>query len=220
MNEGLFFARCHRAGLDSMTLKKIISNLQLSGQAAIESLHDRMYTAWIIAEESAKRRGCKRYGFKLNIPSVSNAFEMFPESKLVYIVRDPRDVVASHIRQGFKRSIKEICIAWCNYLKCFTKFESEHTKSGVVIRYEDLVENPKKVLPSVLGFLELTEEKAIFDFKNSKAGVHIHGHPNLENLRKGFFTTSVERWKNELDRYQISEIETLCGNAMFLRGYR
>jgi len=51
------------------------------------------------------------YRFKMNSPSVGEAFNLFPNGDFMYIIRDPRDVVASHIKRGFDRAVKEICSA-------------------------------------------------------------------------------------------------------------
>jgi hypothetical protein len=218
--EGLFFTRCHRAGLDADTLMDVLERMRDNGQVVIETIHDRLYTAWMISMESARQRGCERYGFKLNIPSVGKAYELFPRSSLVYIIRDPRDVIASHIQQGFKRTIPEICKAWCNYIESFTMFTGQRPNAGIVVRYEDLVGGPKDVLPAILSFLRLSEEESVFEFHHSKAGVLTRGHPNADNLKKGFFMSSISRWERELEQAQINEIERLCGDIMHLYGYR
>jgi hypothetical protein len=218
--ERLFFKRCHRAGLGGDDLKRILEKLSGKVQNDIETFYDRLYTAWMIAAESAEGHGCDRYGFKLNIPSVNKAHELFPRSLLVYILRDPRDVVASHIQRNFDRTIPEICKAWCNYSRSFTSFEKLSPSLGMMIRYEDIVSEPRSVIPKVLSFLRLPLENSVFEFYRSKAGVHTRGHPNARNLKKDFFTSSIGRWKKELKHTQIEQIEEMCCVEMKLYRYR
>jgi hypothetical protein len=162
----------------------------------------------------------KIYGFKLNIPSVISAFDLFPNSRLIYILRDPRDVVASHIQRNFNRTIKEICTAWNNYLLSFERFCEKHHQSGIIVLYEDIVTKPEFVLPMIFKFLSLPIESSVFEFYKSKAGVHQFGHPNAKNLKKDFFTTSVDRWKKDLNSEQIEMIENLCRKKMNDFGYK
>ena len=218
--EGLFFIRCHRTGLDEKILRELLIRMHETGHGEVSTFRDRLHMAWVVAEASAKLRGCDRYGYKLNIPSVGKAYELFPNGRLVYILRDPRDVVTSHIQRKFDRTIPEICKAWCNYIDSFERFVDQTPSAGMVIRYEDVVSNPQTVLPAMLSFLDLAEEKSVFEFHKSKAGVHTFGHPNAENLKKGFFTSSISRWKSELEHSKIDEIENLCASGIQKYGYK
>ena len=57
-------------------------------------------------------------------------------------------------------------------------------------------------------------------FFDSKASVHDGGHRNAENLKRDFFTSSVGRWKKDLNAAQIVEIEEACGELMDRFDYR
>jgi hypothetical protein len=217
--EGLFFTRCYRAGIDENDLKELLEQMRTNGLKSICTLRQRLEVAWLIALKSASLRKKKFYGFKLNIPSVGKAFNYFPKSKLIYILRDPRDVVASHFQRNFNRTIFQICKAWNNYIKSFEIFTGDYPEAGIIIRYEDVAINYEQVLPVMFKFLGLPVEKSVFEFYKSKAGVHIYGHPNSENLKKNFFSTSIGRWKRELGIKQIEEIENLCIENMDLYGY-
>jgi hypothetical protein len=211
---GMFFTRCLRAGLHEEACLYVLQLAHLEGQGDIRSLRDRLYMAWMIARESARRRERTNYGFKLNIPSVKKAFEFFPNSKLIYILRDPRDVLASHIERKFDRTVSEIGNAWNNYIRSFLSFRDNYPEAGLIIRYEDIVSSPEVILHAIFKFLGLPMEKSVLEFYKSKAGVHTYGHPNAENLRKDFFTTSIGRWQAELDINQVTDIEELCGAIM------
>jgi len=218
--EGLFFTRCYRAGIDEQDVRDLLGNLEESGFDSIITFRQRLEIAWRIAWQSAQKRNKSYYGFKLNIPSVENAFKFFPNSKLIYILRDPRDVVASHIQRKFDRTVEEICRAWSNYLQTFERFQKDSPSFGLIVRYEDIVSNPGNILPEMFNFLELPLEDSVYAFYKSKAGIHSYGHPNAENLKKDFFTTSIGRWKDELSPDQAREIESLCESLMAGRNYQ
>jgi hypothetical protein len=220
LKEGLFFTRCYRAGLGRTDIVDLLHNMQANKNLkTIKTLRQRLEVACMIAKYSANKRNLKIYGFKLNIPSVINAFEFFPNSSSIYILRDPRDVVASHIQRNFNRTINDICKAWNNYLLSFERFCKKHQQSGMIILYEDIVKKPEIVLPKIFKFLSLPIETSVFEFYKSKAGVHQFGHPNADNLKKDFFSTSVDRWKNDLNYKQLGFIEKMCRNKMHHYGY-
>jgi hypothetical protein len=138
---------------------------------------------------------------------------------MIYILRDPRDVVASHIERKFDRTLEMVCKAWNNYRLAFQKALNVKPHNCLLIRYEDLVSNPEKIIPVIMDRLSLELEPSLYRFYNSKAGVHSYGHPNADNLKKGFFTTSIQRWQKELSPNQIQEIEFRCKDGMIAHGY-
>lgn len=213
-NEGLFFTRCYRAGVDEQDLKILLLQMQDRGLVKITTFRQRLEVAWMIAKKSSDKRSKSTYGFKLNIPSVQKAYNFFPKSRFLYIIRDPRDVVASHIQRKFDRTIPEICRAWNNYIESFDIFVKANQHSALIVRYESIVADPENILPKIFDFIDLPMEESVLKFYKSKAGVHTYGHPNSENLKKDFFTTSVGRWKSEIDMVEINQIENLCGQKM------
>lgn len=218
--EGLFFTRSYRAGINALEIKEMLSKMHNKGFESIGTFRERLEVAWMIAKCAAQKKNSEIYGFKLNIPSVEKAFNYFPNSHLLYILRDPRDVVASHIQRKFDRTINDICTAWNNYLVSFEKFIKVNPNRGMSILYEDVVSRSETILPMIFNFLSLPMETSVYEFYRSKAGVHKFGHPNAENLKKDFFTTSIDRWKNDLDKQQIMQIEKLCGSKMAEYGYK
>lgn len=211
---GLFMTRCYRAGIALDDLREILSKMHKEGLKEISTFKERLAIAYRIAGQKKIKEGTIIFGFKLNSPSVEEAFKLFPGGYFIYIIRDPRDVVASHIKRGFNRTTNEICRAWNNYIKSFEKFHSKHSDISLIIRYEDLVSQPRKIITEIFEKLQLNIEEEVFQFYESKASVHQGGHPNMENLRKDFFTTSIGRWKRELPLEVVATIEKYCGDKM------
>jgi hypothetical protein len=214
-----FITRCFRAGLTDADLRAVMATLAQEGCAAVETLEERLRIAHRIAAKKREIRATRYYGFKLNLSAFELAFTLFPNSRLVYIVRDPRDVVASQIERQFDRSVEEICKAWNRYATNFASFVSSHPNAGHVIRYEDLVGRPEATIRSMFDFLPMEIDENVFRFYESAASVHRAGHPNAENLKRDFFTTSIGRARNELGSSVIAQIEHLCADGMQRLGY-
>ncbi|GAG12918.1 unnamed protein product, partial [marine sediment metagenome] len=59
----------------------------------------------------------------------------------------------------------------------------------------------------------------VFAFYKSEATVHQSGHPNAEALRQDFFTTSIGRWKRELDSQSVAQVQSLCREGLASHDY-
>lgn len=216
---GLFITRSFRAGLSLEEIFEILQDMDKEGLRETINLRDRLAVAYKVAEKKKNKESAALFGFKLNIPSVNKAHDLFPGGHYVYILRDPRDVVASHQARDFKRTIEQICVAWNNYLDSFWSFQTKHSNITALIRYEDLVAKPRETLERVFHKLPLKIEEDIFTFYQSNATVHKTGHPNADALRRDFFTTSVGRWHEELDPENVKEVEAHCSDNMESMGY-
>jgi hypothetical protein len=211
---GKFIMRCFRAGLTEADLRAVMGALAQEGCPAIETIEERLRIAHRIAARKRDIRATRYYGFKLNMSAFELAYGLFPNSRLVYIVRDPRDVVASQIQRKFDRSVEDICRAWKRYTTSLDRFITAHPDAGHVIRYEDLVETPEVTIRSMFDFLPMEIDENVFRFYESAASVHRSGHPNAANLKRDFFTASIGRARHELEASVIAQIEDFCADGM------
>lgn len=218
--EGLFLIHCHRAGLSASQTRMVLNDLCENGLNTVETLTDRLLIAEKLAKVKHRQQGSRLYGFKLNNPSVADAYKMFPRSYFIYIVRDPRDVVASHRKRGFDRSTEQICKAWNNYLEKFESFYDKNSEVALIVRYEDLVTDPDKAISRIFQVLPVEIEENVFRFYESNASVHGSHHPNAQELQQNFFTSSIGRWRSELKEGEWKKIQKLCRAGMKRQGYK
>jgi hypothetical protein len=193
--------------------------LAQEGCSTVETIEERLRIAYRVAARKREIRGTLYYGFKLNISAFELAYSLFPNSRLVYMIRDPRDVVASQIQRKFDRSVEDICKAWNRYTTSLERFVTAHPDAGHVVRYEDLVGTPEVTIRSMFDFLPMEIDENVFRFYESAASVHRSGHPNAEALKRDFFTTSIGRARNELQAQVIAQIEHVCAEGMQRLGY-
>lgn len=212
--EGLFLARCHRVGLSADEVQQVFRNLIAEGTTRISTLRERLLVAWRIVERKRKISKSLFPGFKLGPSLTFCAYRHFPGGRFIFILRDPRDVVASQMKRGFDQSVLEICAKWNNCLKTYKRFNSAHPGSCMLIRYEDLITHPRRNLDYLFKFLSMDTEEGVFSFYDSKASIHQSCHPNSANLRRDFFTTSIGRWKEELDSKTRETILHASGKYM------
>lgn len=217
--EGLFLARCHRVGVPADEVRQVFRKLIAEGTTHVFTLRERMLVAWRIVERKRELSKSSLAGFKLGPSLAFSAYRHFPGGRFIFILRDPRDVVASQIERNFDRSIEEICAEWNKNLKACQHFHKKHPATSLILRYEDLVSSPRENLERVFTMLPVHLEKSVFEFYQSKASVHESNHPNATNLKRDFFTSSIGRWKRDLSAELGDRIQSICVKGMESLGY-
>jgi hypothetical protein len=112
-------------------------------------------------------------------PKVASLYEFFPDAKIIYLVRNPLDTIPSIIswmsyqwkqfsdpaeNYLFKDYMLELAKEWYEYpLERFAKAPAD---SYTIIRYEDLVQDPKQIIANIyekFGFDLAPEFETILD---------------------------------------------------------
>jgi hypothetical protein len=106
---------------------------------------------------------------------------LYPESQIVHIVRDPRDVIDSWMHFYGTRSVHQAARNWVRYVRAahdFARSQLEHR--AIEIRYEDLARDPEQTLRKLFAWLgEPWEEEVLrFDLhKHTLAGGRLRMDP-------------------------------------------
>jgi hypothetical protein len=216
---GQWLSRVHRAGATSDDVEVVLKDLLVQRKTGLTTIQERLRVCAMIVSKPQKRSGAVLSGFKFSGHRFDDGLLMFPNASFVYILRDPRDIVVSMREREFDRTLSQVTDDWNRHLHSFEEFAEKHPKQAVLIRYEDLVSLPNQAIEKIFSVLPVDPEPAVYDFQNSKATVLNSRHPNTENLKKGFFTDSIGRWKGKLESADVTAIEHDCGHDMLRHGY-
>jgi tetratricopeptide (TPR) repeat protein len=134
------------------------------------------------------------------LPLVSR---VFPEMKIVFALRDPRDVVVSCFMQQLPLNAVSV-----NYLTlegtakkyaatmhAWLKIRGMLRNAWIEIRYEDMVADLEAQARKVLNFLELPWDDRVLEYHRRAQRKHVHS-PTYESVTKPVYTSSVARWRN------------------------
>jgi hypothetical protein len=146
--------------------------------------------------------------------------ELYPDAKVIQIVRDPRGVFSS--RKG--RQIKN----FGHYTKAhrLTRDWNRNTREiprlrrdprRLIIRYEDLVRNPRENMEAVCRFAGLDCSEKMLN--PTLAGNDWQGNSVFHETFKGISTASADEWKDRLSEHEIWWIELHCRKGMELANY-
>ncbi len=186
-------------------------------------LFSEMVRAYAITKGS-NWRNCARWVEKTtrNEACSDDLFKLFPEAKLLQVVRDPRAVFASRKRRLTKRygryaKAHRLVREWNQSSRQIKKLR-ERTDNYLNIRYEDLVQNTREVMESVARFIGIEFLPVLFE--PTRAGKQWEGNSSFHDAFSGVSAQSVDQWKNELTEDEIWWIEMHCREGMQIAGYQ
>lgn len=195
---------------------------ELDRTVSHKSMADLLRT---IYETEAERNGKVRLFVKENhtyehIPFLESAF---PNSKYVFVVRDPRDMALSWKKSpNLRGSVIRASRVWNTDQKaCLKLYSSLRDFSRIfLLRYEDLLVQPEKQLRQLCDFLQVEFDSTILDF----SGIHLTQKnagcsADWRNLEKPLIRKNFNKYKSELSEEEIRYIEATNREEMDLLGY-
>jgi hypothetical protein len=146
-------------------------------------------------------------------------YKMWPQMTVVNVVRDPRAVSASWIKSDFSNVSDPVAVAveWRRSVRA----GEQAAKAGVpvfTVLYEDLVQNPKKVLVDICDHCRLEYDDDLVEFHDT-AGRHAPHLQWMKNLGQPLNQDSVAKWRSQLSDDEIFFIEVVAGGALEQYGY-
>lgn len=136
---------------------------------------------------------------------------LFPEMKVIHLVRDPRDVAVSFARTPWwSKDVAANILQWEREVKVIHDFATRHPEGFLEVRYEDLVMNPTAELGRILALFGLSFEAGMLQpaklinyeamSKIASGNLRSSGY---KEWKKGsdqvFFPDSVYAWRKNRD---------------------
>jgi len=169
-------------------------------------------------------QGTDRVGDKsiVHTAFVGEMMEGFPEARFIHIVRDPRAVALSGIKAGFCTNFIGASISsWRTSADVNAKFAQTLGPSRyLMLRYEELVTDPEPALRQLCEFLgiEMTPEMMEHHLRKDQGWLD-REKSWMENTLKPVFTSSIDKWRNELSTGKVAMVEHALGDSMQTFGY-
>ena len=149
------------------------------------------------------------------------------QARVIHLIRDPRSIFASW---------KKITYQDLNYWGCIfnlidnmnyaKKLKSKlNKKNYLLVRFEDILKNPKKFAKIFCKFLNIKFEKEmirpdlwpkIFEKKNIQLGWSSIGNKDVT----GFYKDRIDTWKRYLNKGEIFIIEMFMKNHLIENKYK
>jgi hypothetical protein len=216
---GLFLVHCSIARVEPDEAAALLRDLHDAGLERVRGLRDRVRVAATVVERKRHLEGASLSGFKVNVTRVGAVDRVVPGSAYVFIVRDPRDVLASQLERRFDRSARTVARDWSRYVARFRRFAARHPERTALVRYERLVTDRDAALDEIFAPTGLAYGDEVVRFYESTASIHGTRHNNAPNVARDLFTTSIGRWRDDLTADQTGTLERHCRRQMAALGY-
>ncbi|MCB9188354.1 MAG: sulfotransferase [Flavobacteriales bacterium] len=158
----------------------------------------------------------------------SEMMELFPDSKIVVLTRDPRDNVEACVRRKLGKDLNVVyqSALWNDYYQEVLKYgKSERV---IDVKYEDLIRYPEKVLRVVSDHFGIEYNRDMLLYSNSFSDVK---QGNIQNkyvdnmegfqdgLTRGLDLGNIGKYKSAFTETEIRKIESVTRKNAAYFGY-
>lgn len=155
---------------------------------------------------------------------------MFPESPLVQVVRDGRDVVASLLQSNwidpatgepidYTQDAAKAAHYWVNAVRAgrLVRQQEDGDKQYFEIRYEDIIKTPEQALIPLFEHIQEPWDPAVLSFYKKKHD--LAGESSASQVSKPLYTKAIGRWQQDLSKEQLAIVTEIAGPLLEDLGY-
>ena len=127
-------------------------------------------------------------------PVISN---FFPNAKIINCVRNPLDNIlsiyrANFLNQPFSFSLRDISNLYIYYFETMEEYKIKFRDTIYDYKYEDLIEDPNKIIPEIINWLDWDWNEKYLSPHENKRNVFT---ASSAQIRKKFYSSSIGIWK-------------------------
>jgi len=194
-------------------LSATLQRLRRDGETTYERFYQyaldefaRRERVWVPGEKSPS-----------NLRYIDHIMRIFPNAKIVHIVRDPRAVAASLSRMPWASfGVLVNALKWKLDILGTRQYRDCHTYRE--IQYEELVSQPRSSLKKLCEFLEVPYADKMLEYHKTQAA-YIKSEPWKDGTRQPISKTNVAAWRQQLSVTQIHMIQFVTRHQMNDYGY-
>jgi len=197
----------------SFDIDRLANEFKQEGRNSIAAIISGLF------EKNAKGEGKQRWGDKTPyyVLHMKTILTMFPNAQFIHLIRDGRDCALSMFDREHDFGVYNTFFAakyWEIYIELGRQMGKElGNKIYHEIRYEDLIDNPKKIMQGVCEFLNEPYSDDLVNFKKSgEAG-------KTPLLQQPIQNSNKEKWRSKMTAKQIALFEGAVGKTLKECGY-
>lgn len=149
--------------------------------------------------------------------------DWFPDAKIIWLIRDPRAVVASLLKVKWASNYAYAnSYYWLSSAKLYVDQWQEESRV-MLLKYEDLVTAPEEKVEELCQFLREEFEPEMIS-QRSETDI---SYPHQDSWAKSHFQQvmqpishqALEKWRSQLSEVQVAIIEHITRDVMILYKY-
>lgn len=166
----------------------------------------------LILQHYAERQGKSRWGDKsLHTERyVDQVIKEFPDAKIIYTLRDPRDRYAS-IRKRFGKDNPRVGAAtgeWISSIKVAIKNKRKYPENFMIMKFEDLVSETEETCKKICNFIGENYDPEMLTLQGATKYQKNKGNSSFEKIEPGVISKKpVGRYKTVLSPAEIAFIQ-------------
>lgn len=199
-------ARVHRGGLDASAFDAMIEEHSRDG-GTLNSADDRLSLVERIVMKKASSQGKANWGVKI-ASNYRDILNKWPESRVLFMLRDGRDIAASRKLNGnFRQTMTEVAAAYVKQVRKFQALLESHPENAKFVSYEDLVDDLEGSMRPILEFLQLPWSDEVLSHEQQKLTLldAPAGHLSAKQVSRSVNASSVGRWQKDLSLAEVEE---------------
>ncbi len=189
----------------------------LVGDAAYRAALEAPYRAY------AQLHGKPAWGDKtpLYVEYLDEVKRVFPEARIVVLVRDGRDVALSLLRVPFgPANVWAAAHMWRSAVEAGEHAQRRYGRDVMTVAYEKLVAEPQALVPEICRFAGIAYESAMLAVEESPPGLLASGQEAwFQQLYAGINANSVGKWRRGMSASQQAVFTSVAGDALRRHGY-
>ncbi|MGL5082238.1 MAG: sulfotransferase family protein [Microcoleaceae cyanobacterium] len=226
----IFFRNSQEWGW-GMSEDYLISYLERANPQSLSEINSLIYQAYLDQEGFESLR----WGIKMPvlIANLDRIKTLFPEAKIVHMIRDGRDVTLSYRKvhqteQGKAKfgpkGVFQGSLYWIDGLRRVEDFNQHYGKDIYELKYEDLLEHTAEELEKLMEFLGLQYDPEIPEnYHQSEANKALvlksHGRTIHAKVEKGIDSKNSQKYLKEMSKSELFFFEVLGAPYLHKYGY-
>jgi len=184
--------------IDSLTLRDVFDGYMTS-----------YFGAWLNNQNSyGKKKFIIAFTARLAMSSdnMESFFEIYPDGRLISIIRDPKNWYPSAIRHRPRvcRGIRDGMDLWKKSAQAMLRNKDRYGDRVCILTFEDLIGKTASVMLYLAGFLEIEFENILLEPTFNK--YPIRANTSFEAEKNGIINSTLQRYKT-LAREELEFIE-------------
>lgn len=177
-----------------------------SQNLTIPNSKDGKEIAWDFVRQL--KRSARRYLCLCIHRNANKAAAIFPSSKVVHLVRDPRDVARSCMGMGWAGNTYFGVDQWIEAERNWNSAARFFERQNVIeMRFEELIAHPQTQLERVCNFIGVPYSPTMLDY--SAHSTYAPPDPS-----------AVEQWKSKLTSREVALVELKANGLLLQRNYQ
>jgi hypothetical protein len=178
---------------------------------------DTVYRAHMVRHKPAATRWGDKSTFVVLV--LGQLRKVFPDLRVIHIVRDGRDVAAS-FADAFGEDLYRATFVWLRAVRAAHAFRDRHPRQYLELRYEELVRQPEETLREAAAFLGLEFHEHMVRHHELDLWLgDMARTPWMKGARTAVHQDSIGRWRTAFTPAQAAELERLLHPTLARLGY-